>query len=181
VLDAYAKDEWIGIWDNDASVYFDRLDTRNFIKDLDSICQEANHKGIVSFVPFNAQQAPYPKQPKRWRPRVEQKGTMMFLRVMDWRYDDALDCLEDLENALRLAQQGHKTAQTELCSLKEYQSAKSTIFCVNRYHQANNKGLKQWDAQLDRNEKYAVARAHIVSKLGDSIQNIKQQHKELWR
>tara|TARA_S200002703_G_C3780184_1_gene240369 strand:- start:334 stop:1152 length:819 start_codon:yes stop_codon:yes gene_type:complete len=189
VLDAYAKDEWIGIWDNDASVYFDKLDTRNFIKDLDSICQEADSKGIVSFVPFNAQQAPYPKQPQRWRPRVEQKTTQLWCRVMDWRFDETLACLEDLEFALRLVKNGHLTAQTELCSLKEYVNGKSTIFEVNAYHhaytkpgpRANPKGLLQWDAQLDRNEKYAVARQQIEAKLGDSIRNIKQQHKELWK
>lgn len=189
VLDYYPKGEWIGIWDNDASVYLDKLDTRNFIKDLDAICQEADRLGIVSFVPFNAQQAPYPKNPKRWKPRVEQKGTMMFLRVMDWRYDETLACLEDLENALRLAQQGHKTAQTELCSLKEYQSAKSTIFKVNAYHaeyknpgpNANPQGLKKWDAQFDRVDKYAQAKQQIETKLGDTIQNIKQQHKNTWK
>jgi|DEB0MinimDraft_6_1074348.scaffolds.fasta_scaffold02685_5 hypothetical protein len=188
VLDAYPKDEWIGIWDNDASVYLDRLDTRNFIKDVDNICKEAESKGIVSFVPFNAQQSPYPKKPKRWRPRVEQKGTMMFLRVMEWRYDEGLDCLEDLENALRLSQQGHLFAQTELCSLKEYVQGKSTIFKVNAQHQAyknpgpnaNPQGLKKWDAQLDRVEKYAVARAHIETKLGDTIDRIKKQHKALF-
>jgi hypothetical protein len=189
VLDYYKKGEWIGVWDNDASVYLDKLDTRNFIKNLDTIAQEAEGLGIVSFVPFNAQQAPYPKKPKRWKPRVEQKGTMMFLKVMDWRYDETLECLEDLENALRLAQQGYKTAQTELCSLKEYVHAKSTVFTVNAYHsaykkpgpRANPKGLTEWDAQKDRVEKYARAKQQIEIKLGDTIQNIKQQHKNVWK
>jgi len=174
VLDAYPKDEWIGIWDNDASVYVDKLDTRNFIKDVDGICKEAESKGIVSFVPFNAQQSPYPKNPKRWRPRVEQKGTMMFLRVMEWRYDESLDCLEDLENALRLSQQGHLFAQTDLCSVKEYQSAKSTIFAVDMEGTGRT-------AQQDRVEKYARARAQIENKLGDSIDNIKKQHTANWQ
>ena len=174
VLNHYEKGEWIGIWDNDASVYLNKLDTRNFIKNLDTIAQEADDLGIVSFVPFNAQQAPYPKKPQRWKPRVEQKGTMLFLKVMDWRYDATLDCLEDLENALRLAQQGYKTAQTDLCSLKEYQSAKSTIFQVD----LNGAGRT---AQQDRIDKYAQAKQQIETKLGDTIDNIKKQHKELWK
>lgn len=189
VLDNSTKGEWIGIWDNDASVYLDRLDTRNFIKNLDTIAQEADTQGIVSFVPFNAQQAPYPKTPKRWRPRVEQKGTMLFLKVMDWRYDETFECLEDLENALRLTQLGYKTAQTELCSLKEYVCGKSTIFTVNAYHSAykkpgpgaNPKGLIKYDAQLDRVEKYTRAKQQMETKLGDSIKNIKQQQRDLWK
>lgn len=188
VLDYYAKGEWIGIWDNDASVYFDKLDTKNFIKDLDAICQEADSLGISSFVPFNAQQAPYPKNPKRWKPKLEQKTTQLWCKVADWRFDQSLECLEDLEFACRLSQQGYKFAQTELCSLKEYVNGKSTIFQVNNYHQAyknpgakaNPKGLLQWDAQLDRNDKYSQAKTQIETKLGDTIVNIKQQHKLLW-
>jgi len=188
VLDYYSKDEWIGIWDNDASVYFDKLDTKNFIRDLDAICQEAEQLAISSFVPFNAQQAPYPLKPKRWKPKLEQKTTQLWCCVDDWRFDDTLECLEDLEFACRLALQGKKFAQTELCSLKEYVNGKSTIFVVNEHHKAykkpgpgaNPNGLKQWDAQLDRVEKYDRAKQQIETKLGYTIKEIKEIHKKLW-
>jgi len=80
VLDYYSKDEWIGIWDNDATVYFDKLDTKNFIRDLDAICQEAEQLAISSFVPFNAQQAPYPLNQKMEAKIRTKNYTIMVLR-----------------------------------------------------------------------------------------------------
>ena len=188
ILDYHKQQEWISIWDNDASVYFDRLDTKRFIKYLDSIILEADKLGLSGFIPFNAQQSPYPTNPKRWKPWIALKGTMMFLKVLEHRYDTDMDCLEDLEYPARLTLQGHKFAQTEMCSLKEYVNGKSTIFKVNAYHSeyknpgpnANPDGLLKWDAQLDRNDKYAVAKEYIENKLGFNIKEITKIQKSLW-
>lgn len=191
VLDYYSKGTWIGIWDNDATLYWDRLNSNDFPKELEQVCQQAQNENIASFVPFNAQQSPYPVKPKpRWtfKPKLEQKGTMLFLVVDDWRFDTSMNALEDLEFALRLSKQGKKFAQLEQVSLKEYVNGKSTIFQVNSYHsaykkpgpKANPNGLLEWDAQLDRREKYKIGLDYITNKLGD-IETIKNQHKLLWK
>ena len=191
VLNFYPKEEWIGIWDNDASLYFDKLESYKFIVELEQVCSQAQAQGIVSFIPFNAQQSPYPKNPKpcwTFKPKLDQKGTMLFLQVKDWRFDESMDALEDLEFACSLINQGYKFAQCEQVSLKEYVNGKSTIFVVNEHHKAYKKpgpkaspnGLKQWDAQIDRIEKYKKNIEYIESKLGSDIKTLREQHKKLW-
>lgn len=189
ILDYHKPNDWISIWDNDASVYFDKLDTTAFIKNLDSIALEADKLGLSGFIPFNAQQAPYPANPKRWKPWIALKGTMLFLKVLEHRYDTDMDCLEDLEYPARLTLQGHKFAKTEMCSLKEYVNGKSTIFRVNAYHEtylekgndALGKYEYKWDATLDRNNKYAIAKEYIQQKLGFTLTEITKLQKKLWQ
>ena len=192
VLNYYSKDTWIAIWDNDATLYFDQLESRKFVIELEHICNQADSEGIVSFIPFNAQQAPYPVKPKpawTFKPKLEQKGTMLYLKVGNWRFDENMVALEDMEFACKLALEGKKVAQLDQVSLKEYVNGKSTIFQVNAYHEnysnpgpnANPKGLLKWDAQLDRIEKYKTSIKYIEDKLGLSIAEIKQIHKYLWR
>jgi hypothetical protein len=191
VLDYYPQGTWIGIWDNDATLYFDKLESRRFIQELDAVCQQAKSQDITAFVPFNAQQSPYPINPKpawAFKPKLEQKGTMIFLEVGDWRFDESMDALEDLEFACRLSLQGHKFAQCEQVSLKEYVNGKSTIFQINEHHKAYKKpgpgaspnGLKQWDAQIDRTEKYKKNMDYIESKLGYTIKELREKHKAVW-
>jgi hypothetical protein len=191
VLDYYTQGEWIGIWDNDASLYFDKLSSRDFVKELNQICQQAQLQNISSFVPFNAQQSPYPKKVKpNWtfKPKLEQKGTMLYVMVDSWRFDENMTALEDLEFACGLALQGKKTAMCEQVSLKELVNGKSTIFKVNAYHQkykkpgskSNPKGLLQWDAQLDRKEKYSEFMTYITDKFNMTIDDIKKIHKGNW-
>ena len=191
VLNYYSKDEWIGVWDNDATLYWDKLESRKFPSQLDNICQQAQSNRIVSFIPFNAQQAPYPKNVKTawtFKPKLEQKGTMLFLQVGDWRFDESMDALEDLEFACSLISQGYKFAQCEQVSLKEMVHGKSTVFQVNSYHKeykkpgpnANPDGLLEWDAQIDRTEKYKKNIEYIELKLGSNIKTLREQHKNLW-
>lgn len=191
VLDYYCLGDWIGIWDNDASLYFDRLESRRFVTELDLICKLAEEQNISSFVPFNAQQSPYPKKPKpawTFKPKLEQKGTMLFVKVDSWRFDVNMTALEDLEFAARLAKENKKFAMCEQVSLKELVNGKSTIFQVNAYHSeyknpgpnANPKGLLQWDAQLDRKYKYEQNKSYIENKLKMSLEDIKKIHKSNW-
>lgn len=190
VLDYYKRNSWIAIWDNDATLYWDKLDSKLFPSELDAVCDLADKENIISFIPFNSQQSPYPKQIKdRWtfKPQIAQKGTMMFIKNIDCYFDETMTALSDLERACRLVLLGYKTAICEQISLNELDNGKSTIFKVNAYHEqykkpgpkANPKGLLKWDAQLDRNEKYKKNILYIENKLG-SIENIKNQHKILW-
>jgi len=191
VLNFYPKEEWIGIWDNDATLYFDKLESQRFVVELEQVCCQAQEQGIVSFIPFNAQQAPYPKNTKpawTFRPKLEQKGTMMFLQVGEWRFDETMDALEDIEFACSLIQQGYKFAQCDQVSLKEMVHSKSTIFEINPHHKeyknpgpnANPNGLLEWNAQLDRNNKYKKNMEYIKSKLGSDIKTLREQHRNLW-
>lgn len=191
VLNYYAKNEWIGIWDNDATLYWDKLESGAFPGQLETICEQAQRGRIASFVPFNAQQAPYPKNAKTawtFKPQLEQKGTMLFLQVGEWRFDESMDALEDLEFACSLIGQGYKFAQCEQVSLKEMVHSKSTVFQVQPHHKpykkpgagANPQGLREWDAQQDRANKYKKNMDYIETKLGMDIKTLKQQHKKLW-
>jgi hypothetical protein len=191
VLNYYPISEWISIWDNDATLYFDKLESRRFVSEVDLVCQLAEQQDILSFVPFNAQQAPYPQNPKpawTFKPKLEQKGTMLFLKTGDWRFDEKMTALEDLEYACRLSLQGKKFAQCEQVSLKECVHGKSTIFEINAYHRnynklgsnANPKGLLKWDAQLDRTEKYKTNIAYIEQKLGLTLKQLRDTHKKIW-
>lgn len=190
VLDYYTKDQWIGIWDNDATLYFNKLNSLEFCQELEQVCEQADQQGIVSFIPFNAQQSPYPKHQKpRWtfRPKLEQKGTMLFVKTDDWRFDEQMSALEDLEFAMRLVSDNKKFAVCEQVSLKEMVQAKSTIFQINAHHKsykkpgpnANPNGLLEWDAQLDRQKKYKINLDYIENKLGPT-DSIKKIHRQLW-
>lgn len=164
VLDNYAIDTWIGIWDNDATLYFDKLSSRQFIKDLDSIIiPQVNKHGLSGFIPYNPQQAPY-----YFRCVIEQKTTMIWLKVNEHRYDKSLTILEDWEYAYRLAKQGHIFGQSEDISLKEYALAVSTIF--------NN--TKDEGKYEERKRQYAIAKVEVENKLGQSFDSIKHLHKQ---
>jgi len=191
VLKYYPQGTWLGVWDNDASLYFDKLESRRFVQELDLVCQQAKSQDITSFVPFNAQQSPYPTNPQpawTFKPKLEQKGTMIFLEVSDWRFDESMDALEDLEFACRLSLQGHKFAQCQQVSLKEMVHGKSTIFQVNAHHKeykkpgpnASPNGLLEWDAQIDRADKYKKNMDYIETKLGHTIKDLREQHKAIW-
>ena len=192
VLDFYNQGEWTGIWDNDATLYFDKLLSDKFVQELESICLLAQQQNIFGIVPFNAQQSPYPKTiPKDWTFKPQfLKGTMMFLHVTQERFDEQkILTIDDIEYSARLALQGKKFAQCPQASLKELVMGKSTVFMVNAYHSAyknpgpnaNPQGLIKWDAQLDRKDQYAISNTYIEQKLGLTMQEIKKQHLKLWK
>lgn len=170
VLAYYPQGTWIAIWDNDATLYFDRLASRQFIRDLDSIViPQADAQGLTGFIPYNPQQAPYPKPsvPYTFKCKIEQKTTMIWLKVGDYRYNETLTILEDWELAYRLAQQGHIFAQSQDVSLKEYALALSTIF-------DNRKDEGKYE---ERKRQYAIAREQLEQLFGCPLSVIKEQHK----
>lgn len=171
VLDSYTNGQWISIWDNDATLYFEKLSSRQFIKDLDSIIiPQVEKQGLSGFIPYNPQQAPYPIKPKppyTFRCKIEQKTTMIWLKVNEHRYNETLTILEDWEYAYRLALQGHIFAQSEDISLKEYALAMSTIF-------DNNKEGGKYE---ERKRQYESVKEHLQTLLGSSFDSIKHHHK----
>lgn len=192
VLSHYAPGQWIGVWDNDATVYWNRLNTTQFVKELDTkVIDKATALGLTGFIPFNAQQAPYPQKPLppyTFKPDFP-KGTMMFLQVKDYRFDETITALEENELASRLILQGHKFGKSQDIALKELQSDKSTVFKIKNYYQpyerpgprANPKGKLAWDAQENRKQQYLAYTEIIEQKLGTSFSNIREQHRTLWQ
>lgn len=185
VLDYYKRNSWIAILDNDCSLYFNRLDALDFIKNLDDVISFAEQSNIVSFVPFNPLVQPYPKiLPSKWtfQPQVVQNA-FIFCKVMDFRYDESLTTREDYDIGCQIIMAGYKCARLANISLRSMVNGKSTIFKVNAYHEqykkpgpkANPKGLLKWDAQLDRIEKYNNANNEIEQKYQCSQKEIEER------
>ena len=193
VLEDTPKGEWIGVWDNDATLYWDKLRSDKLPKELEQVCATAQQQGIVSFVPFNSQQSPYPNNLDctKWtfKPTIHQKGTMMFIQNIGVKWPTHLNSMTDTARAVVLTKQGHKTAQLQQASLNEYGNGKSTIFKVNAYHEqyekpgpnANPLGLLKWDAQLDRVEKYTESKAQIENEYKETLEELQDQQKILWQ
>jgi hypothetical protein len=191
ILDYYDKNTWIGMWENDATLYWDRLHSRRVPKELDYICKLADDQKIIAWVPFNPHQSPYQEIGDEWtfKPSINLKGTMVFHKITDMRFDETFDILDDVEYACHLTAQGMKSAQLEQMSLREVVNGKSTIFKVNAYHEqyknpgakANPKGLLKWDAQLDRNERYVIGKEKIKLKHGADLKEISNNQRKLWK
>ena len=190
VLNYYSKNEWIGIWDNDVSLYWNKLNAEQFPEALNKVCEQADANNIISFVPFNPLVAPYSKksyEPWTFSPQIVQNA-LIFCKVLDFRYDEQIETREDYEIACAMTLAGHKTARLENISLQSMVNGKSTIFKVNAYHKAykkpgpnaNPKGLLEWDAQLDRIDKYKIANQQIEEKYKMPIKDIEQLQKKLW-
>jgi hypothetical protein len=190
-----STDNWLAIWENDATLYWNKLRTSEVPRDLDLICQQAEEQDIYAWVPFNAQQAPYPKSVlEGWtfKNTLSMKGTMIYIqnpnRYNNQRFDNQLIFLDDLEWAVNLTKNNRKVGMLEQCSLREVVNGKSTIFKVNAYHEeyknpgpnANPKGLLKWDAQISRNEKYIIGKKYIEDKYKLSMKEISVKQKSLW-
>lgn len=171
VLDYYPQGSWISIWDNDATLYFDKLASRKFIEDLDTvIIPLADKYNFSGFIPYNPQQAPYPKPaqpPYTFKYKIEQKTTMLWLKVTEHRYDTSLTILEDWEYAFRMAIEGHIFAQSQDISLKEYALSVSTIFDNN----------KQGGKYEERKRQYAIAKQQVQDKLTMRMEEIRKLHR----
>lgn len=188
-------DPWIGLWDNDSTLYWDRLRSREVPQHLDHICGLAQSQHIFAWVPFNAQQAPYqPVSHTEWqfKPTIQMKGSMTFLRnpchYAQQRFREDVTTMDDLVWAIEHTLAGRRVGTLQQASLNELVCGKSTIFKVNAYHQqykkpgpgANPKGLLQWDAQLDRREKYQIAHQEIQQIYGATWQELQGKQRALW-
>ena len=193
ILDDTPQGEWIGVWDNDATLYWDKLRSDKLPKELEAVCKQAQEQGIVSYVPFNSQQAPYPTDLDctQWtfKPTIHQKGTMMFVQNIGVKWPTHLNSMSDLARAVELTKLGHKTAQLQQASLNEHANTKSTIFRVNAYHvqyqdpgpNSDPMGMLKWDSQADRREKYLEAKQQIESDYNSTLPELQQEQNLLWK
>jgi hypothetical protein len=191
VLNFYRKDLWIAILDNDCSLYWDKLDAKEFVQNVEQVIDIAEEQKITSFVPFNPLVQPYLKKtPAKWsfKPQLVQNA-FVFCKVDDFRNDETLTTCEDLDIGCQMALAGRRVAKLENISLRSMVNGKSTIFHVNAYHKdydnlnpnANAKGLLKYDAQLDRKDKYQMAKREIEDKYKMTIEEISIRHKLLWQ
>jgi hypothetical protein len=190
-----SNEDWFGLWDNDTTLYWDRLSSKIFPRDIDQVNQLASEQDIIGYVPFNPGAGPYQQVKEGWtfKPTIQMKGTMMFLRnpnqYGNTRFNEQISTMDDLEWAVNLTKQDKKFAILDQISLNELVSGKSTIFTVNAYHEnykkpgpkANPKGLLKWDAQLDRNEKYKIARKEIENLHNLTMDEAALRQRNLWR
>lgn len=190
------EDDWFGLWDNDATLYWNKHRSSEIPKTLDDICKIAQEQNIYAWVPFNPQQAPYQSiDNTNWtfKPTLQMKGTMTFLRnpkhYDQQRFNENITTMDDLVWAIDLTRKGHKVGTLDQSSLNELGNGKSTIFKVNAYHSeyknpgpnANPKGLLQWDAHIDRNEKYKSAHQDVKSLYGLDWKEWQKKQRSLWK
>lgn len=187
----YPINTWIGLWDNDGTLYWDKLHSNQVPQDLDLICSEADNKKIVAWVPFNAQQSPYPKtlpDPWTFKPTIQLKGTMTFVKTSELRHNESEPSRDDVEYAFELTRLRRRVGMLEQASLNELVNGKSTVFKVNAYHEAykkpgpraNPNGLLQWDAQLSRRDEYQRADKVWQEKYGQGLEDFQRQQRALW-
>lgn len=174
VLDAYPIDEWVTIWDNDATLYFKQLHSRRFVEELDKVLELADERKIRAFIPFNPQQSPYPKvlEPDfTFKPTLELKGTMFWVKNTHHRFDVTLPALEDHEFAWKLVLDNYRVARLQELSLKEYAMNTSTIF---------EKKSSNEESRENRKLIYKNCRAMMEKKLGISYMECKELHNSIW-
>lgn len=130
VLDASVKDSWIGIWDNDATLYWSKGLSAEFPSKVKHVIELADAQDLYGFVPHDPRQSPYPIKNDVWHFRSTNifKGSMCFLRVSDIRYDQSMTALEDVDYACQQTMLKRKMARLEQISLNEVASSTSTIF-----------------------------------------------------
>lgn len=168
VLDYYPKDTWTGIWDNDATLYWNKSMSQLVPEQWDQIIALAEQHDLKAFVPFDPRQTPYENIPDHWTFRSTNilKGTMVFLKTMDLRYRTDMPALEDIEYAFQLTKLGLKSGRLEQMSMKEMANNASTIFDENRkqiYSQSKQKLLELYgdlflESRLGVNGKFIIKR-----------------------
>ena len=172
VLDSLPKDIWCAIWDNDTTLYWDKLKSKQFPKDLSALTNYCDQENIRLFQPFNSQQSPYPKKiSSDFKTAKKIKGTQMYLKTTDIRFQN-FTALEDWAFGLDHIQRGYKLATCMSASLREFQTDKSTIFGVNVNSKLwqENQHLHPWDGELERRRIYAEAKQIIIDKYKELAQ-----------
>lgn len=191
VHDYYPQNTWIGLWDNDATLYWKKLNSQSVPQQLDAITEICEQQDIHAWVPFNAQQSPYPKTvPKDWsfKPTIQLKGTMTFVKTSDLRHNEAEPSRDDVEYAFELTRRSKKVGMLEQASLNELVTGKSTVFKINAHYEAyknpgpnaNQLGLLKWDAQLSRRDEYLRADKQWIQRYGMGLRDFQELQRKLW-
>jgi len=185
--------EWMGLWDNDSTLYWNKYNSSLVPEKLDEICAQAKQQGIAGWVPFNPQQSPYVDVDLdiwSFKPTLHLKGSMMFLHNEHQMYDTSFAYHGgDLRYAIELTRKGKKCAWLEQVVLNEMTTAKSTVFQINAYHEeyknpgpnANPKGLLKWDSTIARKERLKVHFDHIKTTTGLTVQDWQKRQRNLWK
>lgn len=189
------QDDWIGLWDNDVTLYWPRLQNARVPKELHEICRSAQNLGIHAWVPTNPQHTPYKDRPQDWQfqPTIQMKGSMMFIRnpatTQSQRFNTSVTTMDDLVWAIEQTQRGNKVAILQQASLNELVKDKSTIFRVEPHRVpykrpgkgANPLGLTQWDGQRHRKEQFGKAEREIALWTGRTLQDWQKTQRQLWQ
>jgi hypothetical protein len=169
ILNSLPIDTWCAIWDNDTTLYWDKLNSKQFPRLLISLTDHCDQENIRIFQPFNSQQSPYPKKiTTDFKTAKKIKGTQIYLKTTAIRFQ-MLPAFEDWAFGLDHMQAGYKLATCMQASLREFQTDKSTIFGVNvnSQHWDENQHLHPWDGELERRRIYAEAKQIIIDKYGE--------------
>lgn len=185
--------KWMGLWDNDSTLYWTKNNSSLLPEKLDEVCAQAQQQGIAGWVPFNPQQAPYVEVDlNTWtfKPTIHLKGSMMFLHNEQQWYDTSFAYHGgDLRYAIELTRKGKKCAWLDQAALNELVTGKSTVFQINAYHEkykkpgpdANPKGLKKWDSTIARRERLKVHFDHILTTTGLTVKDWQKKQRDLWQ
>ena len=191
----HIQDDWIGLWDNDVTLYWPKLQNARVPKELHSICKTAQDQGIHAWVPMNPQHTPYKDQPQAWQfqPTIQMKGSMTFIRnphtTQHQRFCTSVTTMDDLVWAIEQTQRGNKVAILPQASLNELVKDKSTIFRVEPHRVpykrpgagANPLGLTQWDGQRHRKQQFDKAQREIAQWTGHTLQDWQKTQRQLWQ
>lgn len=195
VLDYFSgtKEDWFGIWDNDATLYWKKLRSSEFPENADAICELASKQNIYTFVPFNPQQAVYGMPDiglTDWtfKSTITLKGTMLFVRNTKQRFDKKIDVFEDIDWGIQHTIAGRKCAVLEQISLREHRACRSTIFNTpNKDHPDYEKEKRRvkivqtWNNNLDRRTQYAQAKIILENKWKNSTSVYQKMQRKLWK
>jgi hypothetical protein len=189
------KDDWIGLWDNDVTLYWPRLQNARVPKELHMICRSAQDQNIHAWVPMNPQHTPYRDRPQDWQfqPTIQMKGSMTFIRnpstTKPQRFNTSVTTMDDLVWAIEQTQRGNKVAILQQASLNELVKDKSTIFRVEPHRvpykrpgaRANPLGLTHYDGQRHRLEQFGKAEREIALWTGRTLQDWQHTQRQLWQ
>ena len=173
VLGYYAKNTWIGLWDNDATLYWNRLKSKDFPRDVDLVLSLADQKKLVAFVPFDPRQCPYPDTiAEDWTFRSTNilKGTMIYLKINEIRFDTTMSAMSDSEYACHQTSLGRKIGRLEQISLNEISPSVSTIFSdTNRkiLYAQNKQYIANKYKHLFKKERLGHNNKFIIKRLGE--------------
>jgi len=172
VLDFYKKDEWIGVWDNDATLYWEKLKSAVFPGELDNICENNRLHCFLpiwsGFMPYSAAiqmtiKSTYSKNGFSFTPSPRIKGTMFFTKVCDIRFDVNTRYGEDVEFGIRL------TLDNKLCGFINEVS-------LNEYGGLSTTTAKDDDARKNS----TIAAFEYLEKTYGSFKELQNKQRGLW-
>tara|TARA_R100000734_G_C3316660_1_gene109259 strand:- start:153 stop:998 length:846 start_codon:yes stop_codon:yes gene_type:complete len=136
--------DWTAMWDNDATVYWDRpfedkFNSNDVPEHLHNICKTADDYNIKLFTPLFPKIHSYKGSDEvsendifangyHFKPVAEAKGTMLFIKNMGLTFDTSLDAMSDYDYACNVRKQPRSiVAHLQQLALKEYGDEDTSI------------------------------------------------------